>query len=57
MLLHQYSIEYPTLAAIVRDAVAGMVVYGLPMPTPGYTVVVRRVNSRVAAYGRALSGR
>jgi len=54
VLLQQYSIEYPTLAVIIRNVVIGMVVYGLVLPTLGYTVRWVRVNRRVAAVERSM---
>jgi len=53
VLLQQYSIEYPTQTAVIRDAVAGAVVYGLVLPTLGFTWAVRRFNGRIDALERA----
>lgn len=47
VLLQQYSIEYPTLAAIIRDGVVGALVYGLLIPTLGNTVAILRFNGRI----------
>ncbi|MBI5283495.1 MAG: hypothetical protein HY874_00230 [Chloroflexi bacterium] len=56
VLLQQYSIDYPTLAAIIRNVVVGVAVYGLVIPTLGYTLAVRRLNGRIARYERTLAG-
>jgi len=55
VLLQQYSIDYPTLAAIIRNVVVGVAVYGLVIPTLGYTLAVRRLNGSIARYERALA--
>jgi len=48
--LQQYSIEYPTLAAVIRGDVA---VYGLLLPTLGFTWAIRRFGStRLNGLGR-----
>ncbi|TAK61116.1 MAG: hypothetical protein EPO22_08665 [Dehalococcoidia bacterium] len=56
VLLQQYSIEYPTQTAIIRDAVAGAAVYGLLLPTLGRLWAVRRFNGRIDALERARAG-
>jgi hypothetical protein len=55
VLLQQYSIDYPTLAAIIRNVVIGVAVYGLIIPTLGYTLAVRRLNGKIAGFERALA--
>ncbi len=55
VLLQQYSIDYPTLAAIIRNVIVGVAVYGLVIPTLGYTLAVRRLNGSIARYERTLA--
>jgi hypothetical protein len=56
VLLQQYSIEYPTQAAVIRDAVVGAVAYGLVLPTLGRTWAIRRFNRRIDALERTRTG-
>jgi hypothetical protein len=53
VLLQQYAIEYPTMAAAVRDVAIGVVLYGVVVPTVGRTFAVRRLNGRIAKLERA----
>jgi hypothetical protein len=57
VLLQQYAIDYPTQSAIIRDLVAGAVVYGLIIPTLGRTIAVLRFNGRISALERTRSAR
>jgi hypothetical protein len=57
VLLQQYSIDYPTRTAIIRDVVAGLLLYGIVLPTLGQTLAVRRVNGRIAELEQRVSGK
>ena len=54
VLMQQYSIEYPTLAVVIRTVVVGVLVYGIVLPTVGYTIGWFRANGRIAAREREL---
>ena len=54
VLMQQYSIEYPTLAVVIRTVVVAIIVYGIVLPTVGYTIGWFRANRRIAAREREL---
>ncbi len=56
VLLQQYAIEYPTLAAAVRNVVIAVVLYGVVVPTIGRTAAVLRLNGRIAKLERKAAG-
>lgn len=57
VLLQQYAIEYPTMAAAVRNVVIAVVLYGVVVPTIGRTLAVRRLNGRIAKLERTATSR
>ena len=48
VLLQQYSIQYPTLGAIITWVLIGTLVYGIVLPTLGFTVGWLRINARIS---------
>ncbi len=48
VLMQQYSIEYPTLAVVLRTVIVTMVIGGLVLPTIGYTISWLRINGRIS---------
>ncbi|MBI5285522.1 MAG: hypothetical protein HY874_10555 [Chloroflexi bacterium] len=54
VLLQQYSIAIATRALLIQMLIAGVVVYGLVMPTIGRTIAVMRVNGRVSQLEKRL---
>jgi len=54
VLLQQYSIAIATRALLIQMLIAGVLVYGLVMPTIGRTIAVMRVNGRVSQLEKRL---
>lgn len=57
VLLQQFAVVYPTVTLAVILLVIGAVVYGLVLPTLGYTIGWLRVNGKVARLERELGWR
>ena len=54
VLLQQFAVTYPALWLMITLLVLGAVIYGLVLPTLGYTIAWLRVNRRVAQLERSL---
>jgi len=54
VLLQQFAVIYPTISWAICLLVIGAVVYGLVVPTLGYTIGWMRINGRVAKIEREL---
>jgi hypothetical protein len=54
VLLQQYSVAIATRALLIQMLIAGVVVYGLVLPTLGRTIAVMRVNARVSQLEKRL---
>lgn len=47
VLMQQYSIEYPTLAVVLRNVIVMTLIGGVVLPTIGYTISWIRINARI----------
>lgn len=54
VLLQQFAVTYPALWLMITLVVLGAVIYGLVLPTLGYTIAWLRVNRRVGDLERSL---